>query len=355
LCPRKESYVSATSWVLDAISYKFIVRRASIYPPSIDENIDAEKKENILYTVRYVIQVLRSKSLIFLIPKRFVINIPLVLTYYRLNNANVETVYEFILKKYLNYNEGKNIMEILIKNYMPLYGVVINELLKAAPLYLEIISNIDWDRIIEIVHHYIPNIIFDEGAGLSRSITKELRDHILSSASPKIIDEFKYGWSRILSEIDRLCFHKDSHVESICNRFMNRVVQYTLHVLFPSHYESKSMFSLSFREELILCLIKTLGPISEGDLINLLYLLKNEKNIDLGYIFGVIIRDNKKYVTCNQAHDDIELLLSRGFLEEVKGKLNVSALGQRVLEKKGCSGKVKRIIEEARELKQESH
>jgi len=346
LSPCRESYESATSWVLDTIAYNFIVRRNSIYPPSIEEYNDAEKGKNLLYTVRYVIQVLRSKSLIFLIPKRFVINIPLVLTYYRLHNDSIEMVYEGALRRYLSYNDAENLAESLVRNYMPLYMSLIDELLRSAHLYLKIIGHIDWDKVIEIVHQYIPYIISGDEAKPPRSITEEFRDHISSFVSRKIINEFRYSWGKVFEEIDRLCFHKDSHVESICRRFLNRVVRYTLYVLFPSYHESKSIFMLSFREEVILCLIKSFGSISKEDLINILYLLKKEKNIDLGYIFMIM----GEYIICKQALNDIKSLLSRGFLEEIEGKLNVSALGQHVLEKKGCTEKVKRIAEEAREL-----
>lgn len=349
MCPRRESYGSITSWVLNVIGTKFIVRRNDIYPEELEYCSDPKKRRNMLNTVRYVVQALRSKSLIYLVPRRFIINVPLVLIYYRLNNDSLNMVCETALKKgfYLSHSEARSVAVRIVNDYLPRYKTFVDTLLKVGYLFFKIVSYVGWDEVVGIVYSYIPHIVSGEGARPS-DVVEDIRAHIVSHASREELEKFRYAWRTVLDSVDTICFDNDPHVESICHRFMDRVLRYTLGVLYPSHYESSTMFTVkNLREEVILRVIQYFGSISEEDLVKTLYLLK-EKGIDLGYLF---ISVGGKLVT-TQVFDDVENLLSRELLERdiESNKLKLTVFGQKALSQRKPSKKVRNIMKAVEDI-----
>ena len=278
---------------------------------------------------------------------------PLVLIYYRLNSNNLDIVCEVALRRgsYLSHNEARSVAERIIGGYLPLYKSFIDVLLKAAYLFFKTVSSVDWDEVVGIVYSYIPHVISGEGVRPS-DIVEDIRSYVVSHISREELEEFRYLWRKVLDSVDTICFDKDPHAESICYRFMDRVLRYTLSVLYPSHYESSTMFTVrNFREEVILCVIWCFGSISEGELVKTLYLLK-EKGVDLGYLF---INIGGKLVS-TQVFDDIENLLSRGLLERdpQSGELKLTVFGQKALSQRKPTKKVRDIMKIVEDVAKQS-
>ena len=254
MSPRREDYGSATSRALNTIGTRFIVRRSSIYPEELERCSDLEKRRRMLGNIRYVVQALRSKSLIYLVPRRFIINVPLVLIYYRLNNDSLNLVCETALRGgfYLSYNEARSVAKRIIECYLPRYKTFIEAVLGAAHLLHEVISRVDWDEVVSILYSFIPHIVSGEGARPS-DIVNDIRSYIASQMSREELGDFRYLWRKVLDSVDTICFDKDPHAESICHRFMDRVLRYTLSVLYPSHYESSTMFTVRNLREEVYC------------------------------------------------------------------------------------------------------
>ena len=287
--------------------------------------------------------------MIYLIPKRLIINVPLVLIYYMLNNNNLNLVCENALRGgfYLSYNEARSIAKRIIECYLPRYKTFIEAVLGAAHILHEVISRVDWVEVDGIVYSYIPHILSGEGVRPS-DIVKDIRSYVVSHISRDELEEFRYLWRTVLDSVGAICSDDDGdpHIESICRRFMDRVVRYTLSVLYPSHYESLAMISArNLREEVILRMVHYFGSVSEDDLVRILHLLK-KKGVDLGYLF---ISIGGKLVS-PQVLDDIENLISRGLLERcAEGGLKLTALGRRVLGQRP-SKKVRAIMKSVEDI-----
>jgi len=100
----------------------------------------------------------------------------------------------------------------------------------------------------------------------------------------------------------------------------------------------------------LLHLIESVGPISEKALTHLLYLMKEEKDVDLGYNFVVI---GGKPVS-KEVLEDLRALLYVGFVENEPRtrKLQVTSNGLEFLEKNRLSDELtKKVLEVAEELK----
>ena len=342
--PRSEPYEGATSQILNAIATRFIVPRRSIYPD------DPEVRKRMYGTARYVLQVLKSKSLIYIIPRRFIVNVPLVLVYYRLSNGDLERVCEAVLRKghYLGSREARSVAERIVKEFLPIFKNFTDAVLRAARLHHEVVSRVDWDEVTGIIHSYIPYILSGEDVRPS-DIVDDLRSYITRYISEGELEEFRLAWRGVLDSVESICsvdYDDNPHIESYCRRFMDRVVRYTLSVLYPSHYESLAMISArNLREEVILRMVHYFGSVSEDDLVRILHLLK-KKGVDLGYLF---ISIGGKLVS-SQVLDDIENLISRGLLKRgAKGELRLTALGRRALGQRP-SKKVRAIMKSVEDI-----
>ncbi len=159
-------YESATSWVLDSVGYNFIVHRSSVYPPELEEIVDEKKRRRVLGAVRYVIQVLRKKNMVFLIPKRFIINIPLVLTYYRIKDGNLAIVAEALRSGgRLDATEARATIERIISDYYDYFNSFINELFKFYQTYRRVVLALNEYGVIykleEKLYEYLPFILIE--------------------------------------------------------------------------------------------------------------------------------------------------------------------------------------------------
>ncbi|NPA96196.1 MAG: hypothetical protein GXO32_01175 [Crenarchaeota archaeon] len=104
------------------------------------------------------------------------------------------------------------------------------------------------------------------------------------------------------------------------------------------------------RKMRLLQIIESAGPISEKALTHLLYLLKEEKGIDLGYNFVVI---GGKPVS-KEVLEDLRALLYVGLIENEPRtrKLQVTSNGLEFLEKNRLGDELtKKVLEAVEELK----
>lgn len=101
----------------------------------------------------------------------------------------------------------------------------------------------------------------------------------------------------------------------------------------------------------ILSIVNKLGEVSERGLINALYILKSEKNKELGYQFQVI----GKAVNSRDLLEDIRILLYLGLLEVTeRRKLRLTSLGKELLDKVGggVGGSLEEVLQAVEEIKQ---
>lgn len=105
------------------------------------------------------------------------------------------------------------------------------------------------------------------------------------------------------------------------------------------------------RKVSVLSIVNRLGEISERGLVNTLYILKTEKNKELGYRFQVV----GKVVNSRELLEDIRILLYLGLLEVTeKRKLRLTSLGKELLNKVGASasGSFEEVLQAVEEIKQ---
>ncbi|MEM1623052.1 MAG: hypothetical protein QW543_02800 [Sulfolobales archaeon] len=98
----------------------------------------------------------------------------------------------------------------------------------------------------------------------------------------------------------------------------------------------------------VLGVVKSLGEISERGLISCLYILKTEKNKDLGYSFQVV----GTIVNSRELLEDIRVLLYLGLLEVTEGrKLRLTSLGKEFLDR--LTGDQKQVLDELTKVVEE--
>jgi len=100
----------------------------------------------------------------------------------------------------------------------------------------------------------------------------------------------------------------------------------------------------------LLHIVESIGPISERALTHLLYLMKKEKELDLGYNFVLI---GGKPVS-KEVLEDLKALLYVGFVENDprSRKMQVTSNGLEFLEKNRLSDEITaKAVEYAKELK----
>ncbi|MEM1681304.1 MAG: hypothetical protein QXT76_03280 [Sulfolobales archaeon] len=101
----------------------------------------------------------------------------------------------------------------------------------------------------------------------------------------------------------------------------------------------------------VLGVVKSLGEVSERGLISCLYILKTEKDRDLGYPFQVI----GAVVNSRELLEDIRVLLYLGLLEVTEGrKLRLTSLGKELLDKltegqKQVLDELTKVVEEVKQ------
>ncbi|MEM1931445.1 MAG: hypothetical protein QW780_00905 [Sulfolobales archaeon] len=102
------------------------------------------------------------------------------------------------------------------------------------------------------------------------------------------------------------------------------------------------------RKVCVLGVVKSLGEISERGLISCLYILKTEKNKDLGYSFQVV----GTIVNSRELLEDIRVLLYLGLLEVTEGrKLRLTSLGKEFLDR--LTGDQKQVLDELTKVVEE--
>lgn len=105
------------------------------------------------------------------------------------------------------------------------------------------------------------------------------------------------------------------------------------------------------RKTSVLEVVKVIGEVSERGLISCLYILKTEKERDLGYPFQQV----GAVVNSRELLEDIRVLLYLGLLEVSEArKLRLTSLGKEVLDKLGESQKrgledLARVVEEIKQ------
>jgi len=263
MCPHSKPYGSATLWVLDRISYRLIVRRDALYPPELEEARDEEERRRIQGAIRYVIQALRKKDMVFLIPKRYVINIPLTLTYYKLNNSILVIAEALRSGGMLEADEAYAIVERVISNYYSYFEHLINSLLKFYQTYRKVLITLGNDeaqyRLESKLYEYLPFILIEsmgnsgmvEGdEGKKRKVRRKRRTleflrAIVKTVEQEVgretIEKLCYRWKELENVVDELSYDDDPHVESIAKRFLERTLQYIINILLPAHDEKQKL------------------------------------------------------------------------------------------------------------------
>ncbi len=266
MCSHSKPYGSTTSWVLDRIGCRFVVRRGDLYPPELEEARDEEEKRRIQGTVRYVVQVLRKKGMVFLIPKRFVINIPLTLTYYRLNNSVLIVAEALRSGGMLEADEAYAIVERVISNYYRYFEPLINNLLKFYQPYRKILITLGNDevqyRLESKLYEYLPFILIEsrgssgmvEGdEGKKRKVSRKRRTleflraivkTVEQEVGKEAIEKLCYRWRELENTIDELSYDDNPHVESITRRFLERTMRYAFVSLLPQQDEIREIMEL---------------------------------------------------------------------------------------------------------------
>jgi len=261
-------YGSATLWSLDRIGYNFIVRRENLYPPELEEARDYKERRRIQGAVRYVVQVLRKKNIVFLIPKRFIINIPLTLTYYRINygiNNPVLIVAEVLRSGgKLEEDEARKIVERIVSTYYSYFEPFINKLLKYYQPYRKLVDALSNDEVQNMLerklHEYLPFILIEsrDKSGIGESNESEKRKRVIRKGKmleflgaivkiveqeigKEVVENLYYRWRELENVVDELSYDDNPHVESIARRFLERTLQYAINVLLPAHDEKQKL------------------------------------------------------------------------------------------------------------------
>ena len=272
MCPRRESYGSATSWILDRIGYSFAVRRNTLYPPELEEAEDEKERRRILGTIRYVIQVLRNKDMVFLIPKRFVINVPLTLTYYNVKGGSIPMVAEVLRSGgKLSADEARVTAERVINSYYSRFEPFIDDLLEFYQAYRKILIALNEYEVRYSLerrfYEYLPFILIEsrERGGVEESdkrvkkrlgrikqrtleFLKTVVKIVEQDIGSRAIESLYYRWRMLEDRINELAYDNDPHVESIAGRFLDRVVRYAINILLPAHDESRRLRILHEQE-----------------------------------------------------------------------------------------------------------
>jgi hypothetical protein len=199
--------------------------------------------------------------MVFLIPKRFIVNIPLTLTYYTISNSTSVTVEALRSGGKLEADEAHVVVERIISNYYSYFEPFINNLLKFYQTYRKILitlSNYEVQYSLERkLYEYLLFILIESrgNSGMEKDDkvnrkrrTLEFLRAIVKTVEQEVgretIEKLCYRWRELENVIDELSYDDNTHVESIARRFLERTLQYAINILLPAHDEKQKLKEL---------------------------------------------------------------------------------------------------------------
>jgi len=251
---------SITSQLLDLLASRYAVKRSEINELFL-EDVNDDERRRIRFRIRYVIEVLGKKGLIHVVPRRLVVNVPLLLFYYKVSGGSVEKSATALTSGplWLKYSEAIDIVSEIVSKYSNKFDDFVSQLLYFRKLHDKLMNNIfrkivkevpkkivvqegktqvaefdDIDRNIEAVerftqllentfYHYLLYIIVNDEEK-QKEFLNEVR-RIFKSFSEHLVKELEDRWRYIQYSINNhLAYDADPRIRSIARSFLERVV-----------------------------------------------------------------------------------------------------------------------------------
>jgi len=258
---------SITSQLLDFLAYNYAVKRDRINDLFLEGVNDDDEMRRIRYRIRYVLEVLSKKGLIYVVPRRLVINIPLLLFYYKASGESAENSAIALTSGplLLKYREAVKLINDVVSKYYDKFNGFIFNLLYFHKLHNMLMGNIaeeiagkvpkktviqggeekthvtepdDTDRNIEAVrelaqqledtfYNYLIYIIVNDKKKQEEFLNEVRR--LFKSYSEHLTKELEDKWKDIRYSIEySLAYDRDPRIRSIGRNFLERVVSFCL-------------------------------------------------------------------------------------------------------------------------------
>lgn len=247
---------SITSQLLDFLAYNYAVKRDRINDLFLEGVNDDDEMRRIRYRIRYVLEVLSKKGLIYVVPRRLVINIPLLLFYYKVNKESKKNSAIALRNSAialtsnplsLEYSEAVELVGEVVSKYYDKFDGFISDLLRLHDLHDMLMGNIaeeyvneldDTDRNIEAVraltqllegmfYQYLLYIIVNDEEKQEEFLNEVRR--VFKSYSEHLTKELEDKWKYIRYSIEHsLAYDRDPRIRSIARNFLERVVSFCL-------------------------------------------------------------------------------------------------------------------------------
>jgi len=253
---------SITSQLLDLLASRYAVKRDGINELFLEGVNNDDERRRIRYRIIYVLEVLSKKGLIHAVPRRLVVNVPLLLFYYKLNGESVENsavaltngslrlkyskavelVGEIVSKYSSKFDDFVSQLLYFRKLHDKFMGIVFKKVVREVPKEIVIrreggtrvieLDDIDRNRkavemftqILEnTFYHYLLYIIVNDEEKQKEFLNKVR--HIFKSYSEHLVKELEDRWRYIRYSINnRLADDRDPRIRSIARNFLERVV-----------------------------------------------------------------------------------------------------------------------------------
>lgn len=254
--------LSITSQLLDLLAYSYAVKRDRINELFLEGVNDDDERRRIRFRIRYVLEVLSKKGLIHVVPRLLVVNVPLLLFYYKVSEESVGKSATALTSGHvgLKYSKAVELVGEVVSKYSSKFDDFVSQLLyfrKLNDVFMntvaeEVVREVpkkivvhreekthaivldDTDRNIEAVrkltqllentfYHYLLYIIVNDEEK-QEEFLNEVR-HIFKSYSTHLAGELEDKWRYIRYSINnRLADDRDPRIRSIARNFLERVV-----------------------------------------------------------------------------------------------------------------------------------
>jgi len=266
--------------IIEELALHYVTRRDRLKKTALDfyrggeeGELPERRRKNALQQVSNILNSLKRKHLIHIIPRRFVINIPRTLYLYhislpkdvrRSSNEPYVEKYSYALQKVALAYQGnlgvdfplsdalKIAKEVVKSYYIEFYGylVVLDQFTDKASKMLYTINRPDVNehfnrRAIEVISQYLLDIIAGRGYDdFIAEIVKLVREIV----GYKLVEEVAERWIILSSKIRALTHDPDSRIASYARQFLKTSADADIFMSFPPPVPANFAIRLNYQE-----------------------------------------------------------------------------------------------------------